>query len=304
MKRSSVTVLGAFCADATYRGSRQPRMGETVLMTSFALGPGGKGSNQAVACGRLGAPTRFISRLGDDAFADLAERTWRDAGVEAHAPRDGASYTGSAGIFVDDTSGDNAIGVAPGAANELTVEHVEAARMAIESASVFVSQLETPLEATQRAFEIARAAGVITILNPAPAAELPDALVALCDWLTPNESEAETLTGVPVHDDGGAERAARALMERGAGGAVITLGERGALVCTADGATHVPAQASGPVVETTGAGDAFNGGFAVALSEGQSPVEAARFGCAVAGMSVTRFGAAASMPTRDEIRSA
>jgi ribokinase len=152
-----------------------------------------------------------------------------------------------------------------------------------------------------RALEIARGAGVTTILNPAPAAELPDGMLALCDWVTPNESEAEALTGLPVGTDDEARAAADRLMALGAGAAVITLGERGALYHTGAVSEVVPAMSAGPVVETTGAGDAFNGGFATALARGDAPLDAVRYGCATAAISVTRPGTAPSMPTRAEV---
>ena len=299
-----VVVVGIFAADAAYRLDRLPRMGETVLAHAFALGPGGKGSNQAVAAARLGAPTRFVGRLGDDLFADLAERTWAEAGVRSLAPRVPGEATGSAGILIDHATGDNAIAVAPGAAASLDADAVESVRDAIGEASVLLTQLEAPMAATRRGLEIARDAATASILNPAPAAALSDDLLALCDWMTPNESEAAALASMEVVDAASAERAARALMERGAGrggGIVVTLGEAGALLVTQAGTEHVPARSVGRVVETTGAGDAFNGGFAVALAEGASPAEAVRFGCAVAGLSVTRPGAAASMPARGEV---
>ena len=164
-----------------------------------------------------------------------------------------------------------------------------------------MTQLEQPIPAARRGLEIARAAGVTTILNPAPAAALDDAMLALCDYITPNETEAETLTGLPVTTLAEAEAAGDALMARGVGAVIITLGARGALYRDRARSVHVPVISAGPVVETTGAGDAFNGGFAVALSEGRDVIEAVRFGTATAGISVTRAGAAAAMPLRDEI---
>ena len=300
-KGEGVTVLGIFAADATYRIERMPRMGETVLGRSFSLGPGGKGSNQAVAAARLGATTRMVTKLGDDTFADLAEATWREAGVSSHAVRDGSLATGSAGILVNDASGDNVVIVVPGAGGALDGSDVERAHTAFTEAKVVLTQLEQPLAAARAALAAARDAGRTTILNPAPAGAIDDGLLALCDWVTPNETEASALSGVEVADEASAEAAARALMERGARGVVVTLGEAGALIVDQDGSRRVPAFDAGRVVETTGAGDAFNGGLAVALSEGLSIDDAARFGCAVAGISVTRAGAASSMPTREEV---
>lgn len=296
-----IVILGVFVADTAYRADRPPRMGETIMGNAFALGPGGKGSNQAVAAAKAGGDVHFISRLGQDAFADMALKTWTDAGVTPEIIQDPQSFTGAAYIFVEEASGDNAIIICPGAAGDISADDVDAKRTLIEQASVFVTQLEQPLNAAARGLSIARAAGVSTILNPAPAAEIPDAMLALCDYVTPNESEAEGITGVPVHTVADAEIAADVLLGKGVGAALITLGEQGVVFKDRNTTQHIPAIIAGPVKETTGAGDAFNGGFATALAEGMTPVKAARFGCAVAGISVTRAGTAPSMPDRDEV---
>jgi ribokinase len=298
-----IVILGIFVADTAYRAERQPKMGETILGKSFVLGPGGKGSNQAVAAAMAsaGAKVHFITRLGKDAFADIARATWTRAGVVPEVTEDAESYTGAAYIFIEEATGNNAIIVAPGAAGRVSAADVEARADLIRGASVFVTQLEQPIPAARAALEIARAAGVRTILNPAPAAALDDAMLALCDIVTPNESEAEALTGRAVTSVAEAERAADALLSRGVGAVVVTLGGNGALYRDRTRSVHVPVISAGPVVETTGAGDAFNGGFAVALSEGRDIVDAVRFGCATAGISVTRPGTAPSMPSRAEI---
>ena len=296
-----IAILGVFVADTAYRADRPPAMGETILGNSFALGPGGKGSNQAVAAARAGGDVHFISRLGKDDFAEMALKIWADAGVTAAITQDPESFTGAAYIFIEEKSGDNAIIICPGAAGDISVADVEARRDLIESSSVFVTQLEQPMEAAHRALEIARAAGVRTILNPAPAAEIPTEMLALCDFVTPNESEAEGITSHSVRSPGEAEVAADALLSEGVGAALVTLGAEGVLFKDADRSEHIPAMDAGPVLETTGAGDAFNGGFAAGLAEGMDPIQAARFGCAAAGISVTRAGTAPSMPARDEI---
>ena len=296
-----IVILGVFVADTSYRAERLPRIGETILGSSFVLGPGGKGSNQAVAAARAGGNVHFLTRLGRDAFADLALETWKNAGVTPVVTQQDDSYTGAAFIFVDDKTGDNAIIVSPGAAREISVQDIEARRNLIEGAGILVTQLEQPIDAACRALEIARDAGVRTILNPAPAADLPSGMLALCDFVTPNESEAEGITGIPVASVEDADRAADALLAAGAGAAIITLGDNGAFYKDASQSVHVSAVAAGEVVETTGAGDAFNGGFATALAEGQAPVAAVRFACAAAGISVTRPGTAPSMPSRHEI---
>jgi ribokinase len=298
---SDIVILGVFVADTAYRADRQPKMGETILGTSFVLGPGGKGSNQAVAAAMAGGKVTFISRLGKDAFADIARATWDKAGVTQSITEDAESYTGAAYIFLENATGNNAIIVAPGAAGRISVDDIDARRDLITGAKVFITQLEQPIPAARRALELARAAGVRTILNPAPAAELDDAFLALCDIVTPNESEAESLTGLPVTSVAEAEAAADALLARGVGACVITLGDKGALYRDHSRSVHVPVISAGKVLDTTGAGDAFNGGFAVALTEGRDVVDAVRFGCATAGISVTRSGTAPAMPARAEI---
>jgi ribokinase len=296
-----VVILGIFVADTAYRAERMPKLGETVLGQSFALGPGGKGSNQAVAAAMAGARTHLVTRLGRDDFARIARATWGRAGVVAEVTEDGESYTGAAFIFLEAATGNNAIIVSPGAAARIAPADLDAKAELIRGAAIFMTQLEQPIPAARRGLEIARGAGVTTILNPAPAAPLDDDLLALCDYLTPNESEAGALTGLPVTSLAEAERAADALLARGVGAVVITLGGNGALYRDRARSVHVPVISAGPVVETTGAGDAFNGGFAVALSEGREVIEAVRFGCATAGISVTRPGTAPSMPARAEI---
>jgi ribokinase len=297
----SIVILGVFVADTAYRADRQPKMGETILGTSFVLGPGGKGSNQSVAAAMAGGDVTFITRLGCDAFADIARATWAKAGVKPSVTEDADSYTGAAYIFIENSTGNNAIIVAPGAAGRISVQDIEDRAALIGGASVFITQLEQPIPAAKRALEIARAGGAKTILNPAPAASLGDDILALCDYVTPNETETESLTGLPVTTIAQAEVAADALLARGVGACIITLGDKGALYRDRTRSVHVPVISAGPVVETTGAGDAFNGGFAVALAEGRDVVDAVRFGCATAGISVTRPGTAPSMPARAEI---
>lgn len=296
-----IVILGVFVADTAYRADRQPKMGETILGHSFVLGPGGKGSNQSVAAAMAGGEVHFVTRLGADPFADMARATWAKAGVTPQVKVDAESYTGAAYIFIEAATGNNAIIISPGAAGRIAVEDVEARADLIRGAGVFITQLEQPIPAARRALELAREGGAKTILNPAPAAPLDDDLLALCDFLTPNESETESLTGLPVTTISEAEIAADALLARGVGAVVMTLGEKGALYRDRTHSFHVPVIPAGPVVETTGAGDAFNGGFAVALAEGRPMLDCVRMGCATAGISVTRPGTAPSMPARSEI---
>ncbi len=294
-----IVVLGVFNTDLTFRADRMPRIGETIHGNGFALGPGGKGSNQAVAAARAGGDAHIITRLGRDPFADIALDVWKKASVTPQVTRH-VGHTGAAHIFIEEATGDNAIIVAPGVAGDLSPADLDANRALIDSAAVFITQLEQPLDAAKRGLELARAAGVTTILNPAPARDLPDDILALCDVLTPNETETEALTGVTVKDTADAEKAARILLGRGVGAVIVTLGENGALYCDASQVFHTPAMSVGPVVETTGAGDCFNGAFAAAIAEGQSPSSALKFATAAAAISVTRPGAAESMPDRTE----
>lgn len=299
--KAGVAILGIYVADLAFRADRQPIMGETILGTSFMMGPGGKGSNQTVAAARAGAAVTFISKLGKDNFGDAAMAMYAREGVTVKAEQVSDNSTGAAYIFVQNGTGSNAIIVVPGAAGTLSISDVERHAVSIQNAAVFMTQLEQPIPVALRGLEIARAAGTITILNTAPAAPLDDAIFKLCDYVTPNESEATGITGVEVSDVATARKAGDVLLRKGAGAAVITLGSQGALLHTANLSLHIPIVSAGPVVDTTGAGDAFNGGFAAALARGETPEAAARFGSAVAGISVTRLGTAPSMPMLNEV---
>jgi ribokinase len=302
MSHKWVTVMGSFVADLAFRTERLPRWGETMLGSEFRIGPGGKGSNQAVAAARLGGKVSFISKLGRDTLGDLARSTYVQEDIDTQYLFATDEYaTGGATIIVDQQTGENAIIVVPGACFQLTCAEVDQARALIAESSIFMTQLELPIPVVMHGLELARSLGVTTILNPAPALALPESIYSFCDYLTPNESEAAILVDQPVTDLAGAERAAEALLARGVRNVVITLGAQGAFVKNSRISRHVPAIEAGPVVETTGAGDAFNGGFAIGLSESMDIVAAARFACAVAGISVTRPGTAPSMPKRSEV---
>jgi ribokinase len=299
-----ITVMGIFVADLAFRTTSLPVWGETVMGADFRLGPGGKGSNQSVAAARLGAKVYFISKVGEDSFADMARRTYEEEGVDTRfLIRSHGQTTGAAAIIVQESSGENAIIVTPGAANALTREEIDQARDQIQASAVFVTQLELPVSLVEYGLRTARALRVPTILNPAPACALSESIFELCDYITPNESEAATLTGYPVESLEDAERAAERLLARGVRNVILTRGAQGAMVKTRSFTENIEAFDAGPVLDTTGAGDAFNGGLAVALSEGLSVVDATRFGCIVAGISVTRRGTAPSMPRRAEVAS-
>lgn len=302
MAAKRVTVQGIFAADLSCWTSRLPGWGETVLGERFKVGPGGKGSNQAIAAARLGAEVVLITKLGRDMFGDMARRTYAAEGIsDRHIHESADQMTGAAAIIVDAKRGENAIVVVPGACDELSLTEVEAAAADIASSAVFVGQFELKLPVVEHAIRIAADHQVTVVLNPAPAVPVAPSLYRLVDYLVPNESEAAALAGMPVESVDDAARAADFFLEKGARNVLVTLGARGVLVKNAELCRHVPAIDAGPVIDTTGAGDAFAGSFAVALAEGADILSAARFGCAVAGIAVTRIGTAPAMPRRDEV---
>lgn len=303
MAKEGVAILGIYVADLAFTARRQPIMGETLLGAKFAMGPGGKGSNQSVAAARAGGKVTFLSKVGKDNFGDAALAMYAREGIAANVVQLSDTSTGAAYIFLEEGTGNNAIIVVPGAADKITAADVWKNADIIRNSKVFMTQLEVPLAAGMLALEIAREAATTTILNPAPYVPFDDAMLRLADYATPNESEASFLTGVEVKDVDSARKAADIMLARGVGAALITLGARGSLLHSTETSVHIPAFGAGPVVDTTGAGDAFNGGFATALSLGGTPLQAARFGSAAAGISVTRPGTAPSMPKREEILS-
>jgi ribokinase len=296
----SIVVLGSSNTDMILRVPRIPRPGETILGDRFATAAGGKGANQAVAAARAGGTVSLIARVGSDAFGDQALAGFEREGIGVeHVLRDPDEPSGVALIFVEE-SGENSIAVASGANAQLSPSDVEYAREAIVGASVLLMQLETPLETVEAAAQLARDGDTAVILNPAPARALPDALLARVAILTPNQAEAEQLSGIIVTDTHSAEKAGRHLIARGAGAVIITLGSGGAVWVTKDGAEAVEGHPIG-AVDTTGAGDVFNGSLSTALAEQQAMREALEFANAAAALSVTRAGAQTSAPTRAEI---
>jgi ribokinase len=301
--KPKVCVLGAFVADLTCRTERMPKWGETILGIAFKLGPGGKGSNQAVAAARLNSEVRLITKLGRDAFGEMARNFYRQQGISLdRVYEDPEESSGTATIVVDDQTRENAIVVVQGACGRLTVSEVEAASEEIATSDIFLTQLELPIPPTIRGIEIAHEAGVPVILNPAPALPIPKEIFRKVDYLTPNESEALGLIGEKsMSEFEDIEKLADRLIALGVPNVVLTLGEKGAFVKGPSVCLHIPAFQCGSVVETTGAGDAFAGGLAVALAEKKSLEAATVYGCAVAGISVTRPGTAPSMPMREEV---
>lgn len=261
---------------------------------------GGKGANQAVAAARLGGDVAFVTKVGDDMFGDESRARYVKEGLpEKFLLVEKGTPSGMALITVD-AKGENCIVVAPGANNTLSPADVDAVRGEIEAAEYLLMQLEVPMETVEHAAEIAAASGTKVILNPAPAAKLSEKLIANLYLVTPNRTECQLLSGLRIDSDEDARRAAVRLMEMGARNVIITLGSRGSLVCTADGCTLVEA-CRVEAVDTTAAGDVFNGALCVALSEGRTLVEAARFASRASAISVTRMGAQSSIPYRAEL---
>ena len=295
-----VTVVGSLNMDLIARSPRIPRPGETIIGGDFHTAPGGKGANQAVAAARLGARVSMIGRVGRDAFAGPLLDNLSAAGVDhTFVIQDSEAATGVALIVVDD-AGENSIVVASGANMRLSPADVDGAEAVIADADALLLQLESPLKTVIRAAEVARAHGVTVILNPAPARSLPAELLAMVDVLIPNESETSLLTGLPVSNQAEAETAATALRELGVGTVILTLGERGALLAREEEAEQVPAFEVTPV-DTTAAGDAFVGGFTVAMAGGQPLAEAVRWGNAAGALATTKLGAQPSLPTRQDL---
>ncbi|HIW65536.1 MAG TPA: ribokinase [Candidatus Alistipes intestinipullorum] len=302
MEPQKIVVIGSSNTDMVIKSEKLPAPGETVLGGTFLMNPGGKGANQAVAIARLGGKVSFICKTGKDLFAQRATEGYRQEGINTDfILQDTESPSGIALITVN-AEGENCIVVAPGANNTLTPADIELSRKEIESADLLIMQLEIPLETVIAAARIAHDHGAKVILNPAPAPRkpLPDELLAITDILIPNRGEAGILAGIEVSDWESAEKAARILHERGTKNILITLGSLGSLCFDGTEFSRIGAFKVQPV-DTTAAGDTFCGALCVALSEGQSLAQAARFASYVASISVTRLGAQSSVPYRREI---
>jgi ribokinase len=295
-----IMVIGSSNTDMVVKLDRIPKPGETLLGENLVTAAGGKGANQAVAASRAGGAVTFVARVGRDALGEKALSGFAKEGINVnYIHQDKATPLGVALIFVG-ANGENSIAVAQGANAKLSLNDIRKAKSPLTHACVLVMQLETPLEIVQAAAEIAVKAGVPVILNPAPARKLPNKLLERISFLTPNETEAELLTGIKVDSESGAGKAADNLLAKGVKAVIITLGKRGALLACRGEKRFVPGFQV-QAVDTTAAGDTFNGALAVALAEGNSGEQAVRFANAAAALSVTRIGAQTSAPSRKEI---
>ena len=299
--KKKIVMLGSFVVDLTSRQVGHPKPGQTLMGQSFKMGPGGKGSNQAVACHRAGADVTLVTKVGNDVFGKVATDFYEKEGMDTtYVLHDSEKETGVALIEVDTASAENAIVVVPAACNAFTDSDIEAIRPLIEKADILLMQLEINLSAIEKATKIAKENGVTIVMNPAPAQPVSDELLSQMDYVTPNEHEAETITGVKVDSLESARRAAQVFHEKGVPNVVITLGSMGSYGSDGKRDVLLPRLPVG-AIDSTGAGDAFNGGFTMALSEGHDLFTAMRYGNVCGALCVTKLGTAPAMPTREEI---
>ena len=296
-----IVVFGSFVVDLTSRSAGLPVPGQTILGSSFKMGPGGKGSNQAVAAHRAGANVTLVTKVGKDVFGKVATDFYKGEGMNVdYILEDESRETGVALILVDEVSAQNEIVVVSGACANITMDEVEKCRSLIEGAEIVLLQHEINFDAQEKVIDIAHKAGVKIVLNPAPACEVPADVLKKIWCVTPNETEAQVLTGVEVKTIEDAQKAAKVFLDKGVKNVVITMGSLGAFATDGAKSELVP-RLNVNAIDTTGAGDAFNGGFVMALSEGRNLFEALRYGNATGALSVTKLGTAPAMPTRDEI---
>ena len=296
-----ITVFGSFALDLASRADHLPGPAETVVGSAFAMGPGGKGSNQGVAAHRAGADVSMVTKVGDDVFGKIALDFYRSEGMNTDLVFiDKEKETGTALIMVDETTGQNQILMVPGACGNINDEDIERAAPFIRSSCILLTQLEINLDANWKAIDIAHSAGVKVVLNTAPARKVDDDILAKVDVLTPNEVEASVLAGVEIRTMDDARRAADVLQRKGVGEIVITMGAQGAYA-RSGGCERIIPRLSVNVVDTTGAGDAFNGALVTALAEGCDLFAAAEFANVAGALSVTKKGTAQAMPLRSEI---
>ena len=296
----TIVIIGSSNTDMVIRTPRFPARGETLIGKDFLMNAGGKGANQAVTVARLGGNAVFVCRTGNDVFGEDTVRLLTNEGINTSYIRTDSEGASGVAIITVNNAAENTIVVAPGANAQLNVLQIEEAREAISAAGYALMQLEIPLDTVTYAAKIAFESKVPIVLNPAPAATLPDELYKMITIITPNEKEATVLTGIEVTDPVSARRAARALAGKGVSVVIITMGREGALLYDGHTFTHIKAPAV-KAVDTTAAGDVFNGALVVGLSEGMDLVDAVTFACQASAVSVTKRGAQKSVPYRNEL---
>ena len=298
---SEVTVLGIFVADLSFSANKIPTIGETILGDKHNIGPGGKGCNQAIALARLGCKVHFISKIGNDDYGKLALDSLRQNKIDtSNIIISKQHQTGVAGIHVDSNTGQNAITVVRGAPASFTKDEIDIS--IIKKSKIFLTQLEIPIDVTLHCLKVAKESGLINILNPAPACKLDKEFFSLADYFTPNEAEAEFYTGIKINNETDAKASAKKLLNLGLKKVIITLGEKGLFY--SDGKEEIYMQAlpiKTKVEDTTGAGDAFNGGLAYALSQNKNIKDCLKIANQVAGLSTLKLGAGNSMPNLSDL---
>ena len=298
---SYISVFGIFVADISFVGKRIPTVGESMIGSKYNISPGGKGCNQATAIAKLGGKVSFISKIGKDTYGDMAIKILSENKIEISAVDiDPKSQTGVAGIMLDETTGKNAINVIVGAPATLTIKDLEKHFNIIDKSEIFLTQLETPVGVTLECLKKAKKNNVLTILNPAPAAKIDNQFFKYVDYFTPNETEAEFYTDIKILNIEDAKKAAKSLIQKGLKKIIITLGEKGLFYT--DGKEEIFIEATKvKAIDTIGAGDAFNGGFAYALLQKKPIKDALIFANKVAGLSTTKQGAGNAMPSLEEV---
>ena len=298
---SYISVFGIFVADISFVGKRIPTVGESMIGSKYNISPGGKGCNQATAIAKLGGKVSFISKIGKDTYGDMAIKILSENEIEISAVDiDPKSQTGVAGIMLDETTGKNAINVIVGAPATLTIKDLEKHFNIIDKSEIFLTQLETPVGVTLECLKKAKENNVLTILNPAPAAKIDNQFFKYVDYFTPNETEAEFYTDIKILNIEDAKKAAKSLIQKGLKKIIITLGEKGLFYT--DGKEEIFIEATKvKAIDTIGAGDAFNGGFAYALLQKKPIKDALIFANKVAGLSTTKQGAGNAMPSLEEV---
>ena len=296
---SDISILGIFVADISFSGDKIPSSGETILGDSYNIGPGGKGCNQAIAISRLGGKVSFISKLGNDNYGKLAINSLKKNNIDiSNIIVSNKHKTGVAGIHVDRNTGKNAITVVRGAPESFTIKEINT--NIIKNSKIFLTQLEIPLNVTLHCLKKAKEKGLINILNPAPACNLSKDFFKVIDYFTPNETEAEFYTGIKINNEKDAKKSAKKLINMGIKNVIITLGEKGLFYSNGKEEIYMKANRV-KAIDTTGAGDAFNGGFSFALLKGKKIKDCLKLANKIAGLSTTKLGAGDSMPTLKEL---
>ncbi|MFL2800902.1 MAG: ribokinase [Paracoccaceae bacterium] len=303
-KNKHIFVFGVFAVDISFYVDKKVKPGETIIAKGLNIGPGGKASNQAISARKLGATTTLITRLGSDNFCSYANTIWKKEKLYTSAKIDKTLPTGVAGIFIDDKTGENSVIVHPGASARLGLNDFNSQKSKMRKGDIFLTQFEQSSDTTFSVLKEAKKLGMITIFNPAPFGKISKKVYQFCEIVTPNETEAEQMTNISLKGKRDVEKAINKIRDLGVEKVIITLGKKGAAVFDGEKLTFSPGNKFGKIIDTTGAGDCFNGALASALSFGKDLTQSVKFSCAAAGLSVLKRGTAQSSPTRVELNRA